>query len=531
MRFTKHDLRQLDEAYLERCDEKQVREVSKRLLEDVKELWDRVNQTPANSSRPSGSMALWERGESSGAQQSASAEETGEAEDANSEQKDDKDKDEAGADKPSASRVPASTGTAPSKQGKSRGKQPGAPGYGRTQVIPPTDWQAHHPSACAACGAALSAQNEVRGCNGRIQLDLVPPPERAGLVLQCTSHTLYESRCQCGHVTQAKPWRAGADDDWVNTDLTEWRLVGPHLAAMITMLALRMRLSRARIQEFFKVFFGLELSTGTIDQTIREAGRAALPLEETLATEIQQAPLLHVDETPWKEAGKLLWLWALVSSTTVLFVVGYRQAEMLINVLEEKFIGTLMSDGYVVYRGWNNRLRCWAHLLRKMQGLADSTDARVARAGQEMKAILERLMAAIYAARQQPPPGSLLEQCAADVALLKARCEQYRDDAHGKLQALAREFLLDWDVILRQVREPHLPLTNNFAEQALRHWVIARLISHGTRSATGTRAFGLLASVIETCRRRDACAWRYLASVIATARQGLNVPPLPMVKA
>jgi hypothetical protein len=35
-------------------------------------------------------------------------------------------------------------------------------------------------------------------------------------------------------------------------------------------------------------------------------------------------------------------------------------------------------------------------------------------------------------------------------------------------------------VILRPLDEPHLPLTNNAAEQALRHWVIARRISHDT---------------------------------------------------
>ena len=63
--------------------------------------------------------------------------------------------------------------------------------------------------------------------------------------------------------------------------------------------------------------------------------------------------------------------------------------------------------------------------------------------------------------------------------------------------ALAREFLLDWDVIVRQLAEPHLPLTNNDAERTLRHWVIARHLSHGTRTPSGSRAFSVLASVIE----------------------------------
>ena len=74
---------------------------------------------------------------------------------------------------------------------------------------------------------------------------------------------------------------------------------------------------------------------------------------------------------------------------------------------------------------------------------------------------------------------------------------------------------------------PDLPLTNNEAERALRHWVIARRISLGTRTAQGTRAFAYLASVIETCRKRAASPWPYLAEVIRLRRQGLQAPPLP----
>jgi transposase len=71
-------------------------------------------------------------------------------------------------------------------------------------------------------------------------------------------------------------------------------------------------------------------------------------------------------------------------------------------------------------------------------------------------------------------------------------------------------------------------LTNNEAERALRHWVVARLISsHGTRIEEGTRAFELLASVIETCRKRGISPWSYLAQVVAQRRKGNPAPPLP----
>ena len=33
------------------------------------------------------------------------------------------------------------------------------------------------------------------------------------------------------------------------------------------------------------------------------------PVEDLLLGEIARAGLLHLDETPWRESGELLWLW------------------------------------------------------------------------------------------------------------------------------------------------------------------------------------------------------------------------------
>jgi transposase len=53
--------------------------------------------------------------------------------------------------------------------------------------------------------------------------------------------------------------------------------------------------------------------------------------------------------------------------------------------------------------------------------------------------------------------------------------------SHEQAQKLGKELLNDWEAIFRVLDEPHLPLTNNVAERALRHWVILRRISQGTR--------------------------------------------------
>jgi hypothetical protein len=107
-----------------------------------------------------------------------------------------------------------------------------------------------------------------------------------------------------------------------------------------------------------------------------------------------------------------------------------------------------------------------------------------------------------------------------------AECRRHRDDPHQKTRALARELLNDCDTFWAVLDHPPLPLTNNEAERALRHWVISRRIGYGTRTPEGSRAFATLASVIETCRRRGVSPWPYLAEVIRRRRRDHPAPPL-----
>jgi len=422
-------------------------------------------------------------------------------------------------------------GGPPAGPKKTPGKQPGAKGFGRTRKFAATGEQAHRAAVCAACGEALPGDAPARAYAAWGEIDIEVLPE-GGLRLGCTRHALLDvtGGC-CGRATRAAPCRAGADAPRGTAGPSEWRLVGPNLAAVIAMLSLRMRLSRARVRELLHELFGVTLSIGVIDQTLREAGRACAPLEEALVDEIQRAALVQADGTGWPESGVLPWLWVLVSASTVLYFVGAGTQEMLRNALGEDFGGVLMADGYPAYRAWLNRLRCWAHLLRKARGLKESTDGRVAGIGGEVLAILTRLAKAILSARESPPPGALTAPHAGDIRRLRELCEKRRDDGRQKLGGLAGELLNDWEVILRQVAEPGLPLTNNPAESALRRLVIARDISHGTRCAGGSRAYALLASVIETRRLRKASSWHYLAEVIRATRTGASLPALPLVQA
>jgi hypothetical protein len=111
---------------------------------------------------------------------------------------------------------------------------------------------------------------------------------------------------------------------------------------------------------------------------------------------------------------------------------------------------------------------------------------------------------------------------------LKWNCQCNRYEVEDKVRALAREILNDWDAVIAFVQDASLPPTNNDAERALRHAVIARRIGFGTRTDEGSRCYAAALSVVETCRKRALDGAAYARDLIAVARQGLPHPPIPL---
>ena len=157
--------------------------------------------------------------------------------------------------------------------------------------------------------APLSEGCEQHASTARYEIELVQPGKGdTGLVLEQTKHIYLECQCPCGHGTRAQPARASAEAGW-SVALTEWHLAGPLLVTFICALALRQRLSRARIQEFLRDWLGLHLGVATINQCIHEAGRAVEPVvEQEIRKALHEVEVLYADETSWKEHGQLLWL-------------------------------------------------------------------------------------------------------------------------------------------------------------------------------------------------------------------------------
>lgn len=519
------ELLQIDEAFIRHLREKDpdaLATLSLKLANDLKEAMERLNQKPSNSSKPSGSLALWDKGgtdeDDAPHGLTVPVEVEGPAE---------------GLETPDDSaekNVPATDADVPAKR---PGRQIGSQGFGRTQKLIVTAIEHHPCPACPVCQTEVRAQETAY--TGFYEVNLrFGDAQAPGIQLTTTRHLYYSACCpHCGLTVRSQPHRAPGDsEEWTAVGLTEWRLIGPDLAALIVYLSMDMRLSRNQVQRFLFDLFGLKLSIGSLQNCLLESARALSPIEQQLANDLLRDSLIHADETAHPEAMHRLWLWVFVNARTALFLIGYRNKEILNNLLDSvlpRFSGWLMSDGYAVYRDHPKRLRCWTHLIRKVVGVSESYQTSARTLGDQMLRHLKHVMSAIYQAREGPDQGqrSIAEEHQATLDALRHVCETMALSTHDKTRALGREFLNDWDAIFRILEYPAWPLTNNEAERALRHWVILRKITYGTRSPQGSRALALFASVITTCRLRGHSPLLYVRDVIQLRRRGLEAPPIP----
>ena len=357
----KDDLAQMNEDYFKSLNNERLVEVAKNLHQLATELWEKQQQNSENSSKPPSSdnpYAHYPTTEESSPKQEPESPK-GKTEKKQTEE----------SQQESRNKNPT----------RKAGKQPGAQGFWRKQPLKAEIIEPHYPEQCAACNYSLT-ESDCQRYMGHYVLEL--KQEESGFGIVCQLHHYYQATCSCGHCTHAKPgtgYVSLVEGRSRDLKLTEYVLVGPVLATFIASLGVRYRMSRAKIQEFLNDWLQTELSTGTIDRCIREVGIACVPVVEELVAQLQQADILHLDETHWYEQGKLHWLWVAVTTKTAVFHIGSRRKEELSHLVTEAFLGWLVTDGYGVYRSYPKRQRCLAHLIRKVIAITGAINQKAVR--------------------------------------------------------------------------------------------------------------------------------------------------------
>ena len=106
-----------------------------------------------------------------------------------------------------------------------------------------------------------------------------------------------------------------------------------------------------------------------VDAIHRVARQARRTVDETLER-IRGSPVVHADETGWREDGVNGYVWTFSTPTERYFVRRGRGKKVVDEVLGESFDGVLVSDFYAAYNHYPGlKQRCWVHLLRDIHEL------------------------------------------------------------------------------------------------------------------------------------------------------------------
>jgi transposase len=546
MHFDRSDLQQLTLEYIEKLSPERLITLCDQLRQDLMTARDRLNQNPSNSSRPSSTLAPWDRqSKNKDFEDDEDPQEIADDPDSSSKSKTDDEQEEVEILTPSPkdSNDPqnlvepqngdeAQKDGNPEKNGKDKkrkpGKQPGSQGFGRTQKLIVTKEIQLKPHCCKGCAKNFEVDAKFQATGGYYSIDISPPePGKIGLSGTYTKYIFGTIVCCCGYETASTPYRADKEPNWT-VEMGEWRLIGPMLLAFIVFAKLRLHLTISKTKELLECWFGISLSKGSISKALLEAGRAASCLEPQIIAALRTSGILHVDETSWKEHKVCRWMWVAVGDQTVYFCVGPRTLEMAQKIIGD-FKGLLMTDGYLAYRWYSNRGRCWSHLKRKGKALEESCDKDANIFGGYVVQAFKSMQDSVYKMREMQSHDRAKEASASDIIRIKLlmECLTNVDAKNEKVRAYAREVVNDNQAIFRVLKEPDFPLTNNAAEQALRPLVILRKISYGSKTEEGSRSIAMLASAVETVRLRGYPIWSFFSSLFKARRSGCSPPPLP----
>jgi transposase len=106
--------------------------------------------------------------------------------------------------------------------------------------------------------------------------------------------------------------------------------VGPHTLALATVLNKQLGLSLGKVTTLLRERFGLSLTCGGLVHGLRRVARRATPTYEALLAQVRGSPVVAPDETGWKVAGQLHWLWAFATPDTTVYAIqrgrGFEEA-------------------------------------------------------------------------------------------------------------------------------------------------------------------------------------------------------------
>jgi hypothetical protein len=303
--------------------------------------------------------------------------------------------------------------------------------------------------------------------------------------------------------------------------------------AVVAYLRTACRMPLAGVQDLLEGLYGLRISVGEIVRLSHEVAQLGRAEYEGLRSEIRSSAVVHADETGWREDGVNGYVWVFATPTAQLFVRDQSRASRVAQeALGDEFDGILVSDFYAGYSPLMcEKQRCWVHLLRDLEALAESHPAsrKVASFVKWARALYDQAKAYREEQLGQAPSESTnvvnpLSHAAGGRARMRERFERlltrlaqpHLKQTGDPCRVLAERMVKFASELFVFVEHPEVPPDNNLAERTLRPVVVARKVSGGTRSPRGSATMSILRSLFGSWNLRGSDPLEACQRLVAT---------------
>ena len=243
---------------------------------------------------------------------------------------------------------------------------------------------------------------------------------------------------------------------------------------------------------------------------------------------VREQPVVHVDETGWRQRRQRAWLWVAATTLVTVFLVHARRGTGAARTLLRGTQAILVTDRWSAYQAWPlaRRQLCWAHLRREWVAFTER-GGTAWRAGHALLVETRAIFALWHRVRD-----GTLSRARFQVAMRphRRRVEAWlrRGTAcrHAKTAATCREVLALAPALWTFVDVPGVEPTNNAAERPLRPAVLWRRKSFGTHSAAGSRFAERMLTVAATLKAQHRNIVDYVTQACVAALHGHPAPSL-----
>jgi len=151
---------------------------------------------------------------------------------------------------------------------------------------------------------------------------------------------------------------------------------------VVALLSGRYRLSRREVRQLLQDLWEVRLSLGAVMRQEQVQSAALGPVVEEARSAVQQADVVNMDETGWREERRRAWLWTAVTAELTMFLINRSRGGAVVEaLLGAEFAGVVGSDRWSAYNRFpaERRALCYAHRVsRSLRAAGDRKEVRAA---------------------------------------------------------------------------------------------------------------------------------------------------------